>query len=78
MADQRLFDNRGVNVVAAADDQILGPAGDIEIAIAVQPPQIARAQILIPGIKIAVLGRLGIGQSRRPPAPSEARIFTSQ
>ena len=43
MAHQRLFDDGRVNVMPAADDQILGPAGDVKITIRIQPPQIAGA-----------------------------------
>ena len=61
MAHQRLFDQRRINIVTTANDQIFGATGDVKIAIRVDPAQIARAQVFIRGIKIAVFFNFRIG-----------------
>ena len=38
---QRLLDHRRVDVVAAADDQVLGAAGQVEVAVLVQVAEVA-------------------------------------
>ena len=58
-----LLDRPGVDVVAAADDEILGPPGDPQIAIRVQPAQVAGAQIDVVGEQVVVLVGFGIGRS---------------
>ncbi len=61
---QRLLDLGGIDVVAAADDQILRPPGDEQVALVVHPPQIAGPQIAAVAVFVEqslVLGGLGIG-----------------
>ena len=60
MLHHRLLDQRRVDVVAAADDQVLGPAGDPEIAVGVEPPEVAGAQIAAVGDDAAVARRFGV------------------
>ena len=43
----RVLDQRRVDVVPAADDQVLGAAGDPDVAVGVDPPEIAGAQIAV-------------------------------
>ena len=61
MPHHRLFDHRRVDVVPPPDDQILGATRDIQIAIGIQPPQIAGAQIAVVGEQRRVLVSLRIG-----------------
>jgi hypothetical protein len=42
--DQRLLDLGGVDVVAAADDDVLGAARDPDVAVGVHPAQVAGAR----------------------------------
>ena len=44
MAQQRLLDHPGVDVVAAADDQVLGPAGQIDKAAGVHAAEVTGVQ----------------------------------
>ena len=41
MLEQDLLDRRGIDVVAAADHQVLGAAGDPEEAVGIEPAEIA-------------------------------------
>ena len=66
VARQSLLDLGGIDVMAAANDQILGPAGDPQITVRIDPAQIAGAQILraFAGeriVQVLVLVRVGIG-----------------
>ena len=63
MRKQRILDLGRVDIMAAANDQVLGPPGDPEIAIGVDPPQIAGAQEPTLGEKIVVLVGFGIGRA---------------
>jgi hypothetical protein len=40
MLHQRILDQPGVDVVAATDDDVLGPTGDPDVAVAVDPPEV--------------------------------------
>ena len=64
MTQQRFFDLGRVDIVTAADDHILGPPGDPQIAVIIQTSQIAGAQVFAVIIQVFVLGRLGIGALR--------------
>ena len=64
MVHQRILDLRRIDVVAAADDQVLGAAGDPDVAVGVDPAE-------IPGPEVAALGQrpaiaLGIGVDLAP------------
>ena len=61
MAQQRLFDQGGINVVTTTDDQILGTACDPQIFIRILTAQIARTQIDIVVVQILVFVGLCIG-----------------
>ena len=61
VAGQGLFDVGGIDVMAAANDQVLGAPCDPDVTIAIDPAQVARPQMCAVGIKAFVLGRLGIG-----------------
>ncbi len=52
-----LLDRRGIDVVAAPDDQVLGPPGEPEIAVCVESPEITRVDpaLFHPGAPV-VLG----------------------
>ena len=63
MRKQRILDLGRVDIMAAANDQVLGPPGDPEIAIGVDPAQIAGAQETVLGEKIVVLVGFGIGRA---------------
>jgi hypothetical protein len=39
--EEHLLDRHRVDVVAAADDQVLGPAGDPQVAVVVEPAEVA-------------------------------------
>ena len=54
VAQQRVLDDRRVDVVAAADDQVLGPAGEVDEAVGVDPGQVAGVQ---PAVDAACRGR---------------------
>ena len=54
----------GVDVVAAADDQVLRPARDPQVAVRVHPAQVAGAQPFFVGIKVHVARGLEIGRAR--------------
>ena len=41
MLEEHLLDRHRVDVVAAADDQVLGPAGDPQVAVRVEPAEVA-------------------------------------
>src|SRR5688572_19640166 len=41
MAERQVFDARGKNVVSAPDDEILLPADDLQIALAVETSEVA-------------------------------------
>src|SRR5690606_15529633 len=74
MAGQRLFDHRRVDIMAAANDQILGAAGDEEIAVLVDAPQVAGAQEPAFGEKIPVLVILGIGRPLKDPGRADTDL----
>jgi len=74
MAHKRLFDHGGVNVVATPDDQILGASRDVQIAVRVQPPQIAGAQEHPLAEQPPVLVQFGIGRSGRHAGACNANL----
>src|SRR5690606_35528600 len=47
---------------AAADDEILGPSGDPEVAVGVDPAKVAGPEIPALGEEVPVLVHLGIGR----------------
>src|SRR5690606_9339940 len=55
VGQQRVLDLGGVDIVAAADDQILGAPGDPQIAVGVHPAQVAGAQEAAFGEQVVVL-----------------------
>ena len=64
MRRQRVLDQRGVDVVPAADDEILGSARDPDVVVVVLAPQVARAQVAPPVqvvVELLVLRLVGIG-----------------
>ena len=64
MAGKGLFDLGGVDIVTAANDQVLGAARDPQVAIGVNAAQVASAQVDVIGKEIDVLVALGIGGAR--------------
>ena len=44
VGEQRVFDDGGVDVVAAADDEVLGAAGQVHEAVGVDPGEVAGVQ----------------------------------
>ena len=48
VTQQRLLDDPGVDVVAAADDQVLGPAGEVDEAVGVDAAEVAGVQPAVP------------------------------
>ena len=61
MPQQRLFNQAGINIMAAANNKVFGPPGNPKIAIAIKPAQITRAQVFILKIKPDVFCSLGVG-----------------
>ena len=61
VAEQRFLDHSGVDIVPAADDEVLGPAGDVDEAVGVDLAEIT-------GVQPAVMDELA-RLTRRPPAP---------
>src|SRR6201999_1144982 len=57
---EHLFDLARVDVVAAADDHVLGPVDDVEVAVLVDAPDVA-------GIQPSVGGDRGLGGVRQIP-----------
>ena len=64
MAQQRLFDLGGVDVVTATDDQVFGAARNPEVFVAVDTAQIPCAQVRALIVEILVLIGFGIGIAR--------------
>src|SRR5208283_3046424 len=48
VAQQRVLDDPGVDVVAAADDEVLGPAGEVDEAAGVDAAEVAGVQPAVP------------------------------
>jgi len=44
MAQQRILDHHRIDIVAATDDQVLGAAGQVQVAVGVQVAQVARVE----------------------------------
>ena len=64
MAGERLFDIGRVDVVPAPDDEVLRAARDPEVAVLVDPAEIARAQVDVVVEEVQVLVALGVGRAR--------------
>jgi hypothetical protein len=75
MARQGLLDLRGVDVVAAPDDDVLGAPGDPDIAVPVPPPEVPGAEPFRRPVlaRVEDLGVLGLRRCRLPlETPGEA------
>ena len=60
MAHQRLLDDDRVDVVAAADDQVLRAPGEPEVAVLVEPAEIARVEPAVGQHRALVVARVEI------------------
>ena len=54
VGEQRVLDDRGVDVVAAADDQVLGPAGQVDEAVLVDAGEVAGVEPAVDQLAEAV------------------------
>lgn len=54
MGQQRAFDDGGVDVVPAADDEVLGPAGEVDEAVRVDAGEVAGVQPAVSELAEAV------------------------
>ena len=54
VGEQRVLDDRGVDVVAAADDQVLGPAGEADEAVLVDAAEVAGVEPAVDQLAHAV------------------------
>src|SRR5712664_109049 len=62
MAIERLFDDHGIDVVAAADDEILGAAGQPDIALRVEPAEVAGIEPAVGQHRAAVMAWIEIAR----------------
>ena len=69
VAQQRVLDDPGVDVVAAADDEVLGPAGEVDEPAGVDAAEVAGVQPAVPDD--AVPAHPGGAQSRVGDVPGE-------
>ena len=68
MADQRLLDDDRVDVVAAADDQVLRASREPDIAVGVEPAEIARVEPAVGQHRALVVARIEIARRHLRPA----------
>ena len=74
VAGQCFFNDGGVDVVPAPNDQILGAARDPNVAVLIQLSEIARAQPVRVGIKTDVFFGIDIGSARKHARAGHANL----
>src|ERR1700683_5050509 len=74
MLHQRVLDVTGVHVVAAADDQVLDPVDDVQVAVLVQPAHVTGGHPAVPQPLHGALRSVPVAAHQRRPAHADLAV----